>query len=69
MWPYPHIHAWYVLLAIVFSGIVTYMFVYGKRSSNKQKQIEHGTPLASKEMGILEAQEAIKHERREHHRH
>ncbi len=71
MYPYPHIHAWYVLLAIIFAGIITYMFLYGKRSKDREKKLESqsGTHFDSKEMGILEAQDAMRHDRREHHRH
>jgi hypothetical protein len=66
---YHHIHLFYGFLTLVFVCVLSYMFLYGRRSKDKQTQIEHGTPLASKEMGILEAQDAIRHDRREHHRH
>lgn len=71
MYPYPHIHLWYALLAVIFVAIISYMLFYGKRSKDHEKKLEQQghTHFDSKEMGILEAQDAMKQERREHHRH
>ncbi len=66
--PYTHINLWYVLLAIIFTCIISYMLFYGRRSKNRQNSIEGNRTPASKEAGILEAQESIKQEHREHHR-
>lgn len=65
--PYGHINLWYVLLAIVFLAILSYMFLYNKRSKSREHQIEGGHAAASKEAGILEAQEAMRHDK-QHHR-
>jgi hypothetical protein len=57
------------ILVLVFLGILSYMFLYNKRSKERQRSLEaHGHPMASKEAGILEAQEAMKHDRQQHHR-
>ncbi len=64
--PYGHIHLWYALLAIVFIGIISYMLFYGKRSKDRQNSIEGNRTPASKEGGILEAQESMKQERQSH---
>ena len=62
--PYTHIHLWYVLLAIIFASIISYMFLYGKRSKDRQNRIGGNRTPASKEAGIAEAQESLKQERR-----
>ena len=68
MYPVNHINFWYVLLAIVFVAILGYMFLYNRRSRNSERDIEqHDHHLASKEAGILEAQEAMKHKPQHHH--
>ena len=65
MSPYAHIHLYYVLLTILFLCVISYMFLYNKRSKDRQKSIEnHGTPIVGKEAGIAQAQESLKQERR-----
>lgn len=67
---HPYSPIFLTLLAIVFLGIISYMFLYNRRSRKAEKSIEsHGHHLSSKEEGILEAQDAMRHEKREHHRH
>ena len=67
--PYTHINLWYVLLAIIFTGFISYMFLYGKRSKDRQKSLEReGAIPGSKEAGILEAQESMKQDHRHHHK-
>lgn len=65
--PYGHINLWYVLLSIIFLAFIAYMFVYSKRSRDREHQIEGGRDAASKEAGILEAQDAMRHDK-QHHR-
>ena len=65
MSPYTHIHTYYVLLAILFLCVISYMFFYNKRSRDRQKSLEnHGTPTLGKEAGIAQAQESLKQEHR-----
>lgn len=70
MYPVEHINLWYLVLAIVFTGIISYMFLYNRRSKDREKDIsQHGHAIVSKEAGILEAQESMKQTRRWRHRH
>ena len=65
-----HFHAIWTLLAILFACVITFMFLYNKRSRDQQKKLEsRGLHFDSKEEAILEAQDAMRQERREHHRH
>ncbi len=66
--PYTHIHLFYTLLAVVFACFLAFMFVYNARSKAKEKALQGGRPLASKEAGIAEAQRAMKQEDGEHKR-
>ena len=53
----------FAAMSLIFLGILTFMFVYNKRSKARQKSLEnHGIPMASKEAGIMDAQESMKHD-------
>ena len=58
-----HQHAFYVLLTIVFLAVLSFMFAYNKRSKDRQNSIEGNRTPASKEAGILEAQNSMKQDR------
>lgn len=66
---HPHSPLYLAILAVVFLCILGYMFLYNKRSKDRERDlVAHGHPMASKEAGILEAQEAMKHDKQQHHR-
>ncbi len=65
---HPHSPLYLALLALIFIGIISYMVLYNRRSKTREHQIEGGHAAASKEAGILEAQEAMKHDKQQHHR-
>ena len=57
----------YTVLALVFICVLSYMFLYNTRSKKAQDKIEGNRVPASKEAGILEAQESMKRERQQKH--
>ncbi len=60
-------HILYTGAVIVFLCVMAYMFIYTKRSREREKGIEGNHPPASKEAGIMEAQESLKRERQQKH--
>ena len=57
----------YTFAVVVFIGVMIYMFLYTTRSKKVQNQIEGNKQPASKEAGIMEAQEAMRRERQSKH--
>ena len=57
----------YVVLALIFLCVMSYLFLYTTRSRNREHKIEGNQRPASKEAGILEAQESMKRERQQKH--
>ena len=57
----------YTVLALIFICVLSYMFLYNTRSKKAQDKIEGNHTPASKEAGILEAQESMKRERQQKH--
>ena len=60
-------HILYTFAVVVFLGIMVYMFLYTTRSKKAQNRIEGNHEPASKEAGIMEAQEAMRRERQGKH--
>ena len=60
-------HILYSFAVVVFLGVMIYMFLYTTRSKKTQNKIEGGHEPASKEAGIMEAQEAMRRERQQKH--
>ena len=57
----------YTFAVVVFIGVMIYMFLYNKRSKKAQNKIEGNREPASKEAGIMEAQEAMRREQQQKH--
>ncbi len=57
----------YLVLALVFICVLSYMFLYTTRSRKHEHNIEGNHHPASKEAGILEAQESMKREQQQKH--
>ena len=60
-------HILYTSAVVIFLGVMIYMFFYNSRSKARQARIEGDKAPASKEAGILEAQEAMKRDRQAKH--
>ena len=61
-------HILYTGAVIIFVCVIAYMIFYNRRSKAMQDSIEGSRTPASKEAGIMEAQEAMKHDRQQKNR-
>ncbi len=57
----------YTFAVVFFIGVMIFMFLHNTRAKKVQNRIEGNREPASKEAGIMEAQEAMKRERQEKH--